>query len=382
MHVVLIGNYPLDRQESMQRFAQMLSSGFRTNGIQVKNWQPIIFFGAPFSTTVSGIGKWFGYLDKWILFPLVITWRRLLSRKNTCYHICDHSNAPYLRFLPKESTAITCHDVLAIQSGLGFSDTHVSTSKMGTILQKWILRHLSTARNLATVSQYTFDELNKLTLDNRNRRNWQIIPNSFNDRFHKIDSDKAETLLLKFKISAADKFILHVGSDLPRKNRKLLLDTAACLGARWSGKICYAGHPIDERLKRHAESLGLHHRIISVEAPDHEMLLALYSRCDAFIFPSLSEGFGWPVIEAQACGAPVIASNIQPMPEVGGAGALYADPTRPEEFASALTSLQNASIKNELTKRGLQNIARYRSEVMMEKYLKLHRIDAIVPQNN
>ena len=381
MHVVLIGNYPLDKQESMHRFAQMLATGFRRNGIHVKNWRPIIFFGAPFSSTNSGIAKWFGYLDKWILFPLVLLGRQLFSGKHACYHICDHSNAPYLKFLPRQSTVITCHDVLAIKSGLGDPNTYVSASALGTVLQKWILRNLSSAVNLAAVSQYTFDELKKVVSKNSIRDNWRIIPNSFNGDFYKMEFTAAQNLLTKIFILPNDNFILHVGSGLPRKNRKLLLNMVAALGPLWKGKICYAGHSLDEALLQHAHALGLVDRIISVEGPNHDTLLALYSRCDAFIFPSLSEGFGWPVIEAQACGTPVITSGIQPMLEVGGSGALYADPDRPEDFAAAFGSLRNTSTRNDLIDRGYQNIVRYRFEVMMEKYLKLHGLDARITEN-
>jgi glycosyltransferase involved in cell wall biosynthesis len=117
--------------------------------------------------------------------------------------------------------------------------------------------------------------------------------------------------------------------------------------------------------------LGLRERARIIVKPDHNTLVALYSSCEAFIFPSYSEGFGWPVIEAQACGAPVIASNIEPMPEVSGGAALYADPSDPEAFAEALLTLQNLTTRALLVQRGFANSGRFEPAHMIQAYLNL-----------
>jgi glycosyltransferase involved in cell wall biosynthesis len=116
----------------------------------------------------------------------------------------------------------------------------------------------------------------------------------------------------------------------------------------------------------------MQNRVKSIVKPGHETLLALYSLCDAFIFPSFSEGFGWPVIEAQACGAPVIASDIEPMPEVSGGGALHANPKTAADFADAFLSLQNKALREQLVNKGFENCKRFSSEKMIDAYLLLH----------
>jgi glycosyltransferase involved in cell wall biosynthesis len=172
---------------------------------------------------------------------------------------------------------------------------------------------------------------------------------------------------------------LHVGSALARKNRKLLLDMARITGNRWDGCICMAGEAIDQDLMDYAKTIGLNERVVSVERPDHQTLLALYSSCDVFIFPSFSEGFGWPVIEAQACGAPVIASNIEPMQEVSGGAALHADPTKPEDFANAFLSLKDKDVRDGLIQHGYQNALRFNPCTMIDAYLDLHALKRIKP---
>ena len=375
MKIILIGNYPKDRQESMERFAQMLYTGFREAGIESEIWRPQVILANQFKSTTSGIGKWVGYLDKWILFPLLLRWRLLDKRFNGTdvhFHVCDHSNAPYLPHLPEERTSITCHDVLAIRGALGYADAYCPASGFGKILQKWILSNLSQAKRIACVSQLTLDQLDELTVGQRpGKANWRVIHNAFNADFSVIDRTKTDTLLAKVGLDRANPYILHVGSRLPRKNRKMLVNMVHALGSKWQGYICFAGQPLDDELITHARTMGLNERIVSVEKPDHATLVALYNACEAFIFPSFSEGFGWPVIEAQACGAPVIASKTKPLPEVSGGAAFHADPAEPQQFADALLTLQDQHTRAKVIQRGFENCRRFEPSQMVNSYLRL-----------
>jgi glycosyltransferase involved in cell wall biosynthesis len=156
----------------------------------------------------------------------------------------------------------------------------------------------------------------------------------------------------------------------------------ATLGNQWAGKICFAGKALEPEMWQHAKRLGIQNRIVSVVKPDHRTLQALYTMCEAFIFPSFSEGFGWPVIEAQACGAPVIASNIEPMPEIGSEAALFADPAKPETFSSAFLRLQEEGIREEMIQKGFCNVRRFQPEMMIQEYLKIHGLTAYVSESN
>lgn len=372
MVFILIGNYPKDKQESMERFALMLHSGFINAGYQTALWRPTVILGG-ITKSNKGFGKWLGYIDKWIIFPLILAFRRRQSlvKNNTClFHICDHSNSPYLKVLPSKATGITCHDVLAIKGALGFSETYCEATRLGKLLQKVILQNLLKAEILATVSNFTMKQLLELSQEKLPlNKDWRIIPNAFNANFHPT---KSNYLLKKAGVKTELPFILHVGSALPRKNRKTLLLIVAQIIDKWKGQICFAGEAIEEELWTMSINLGIRDRLISVVNPDHDTLLALYSDCNAFIFPSFSEGFGWPVIEAQACGAPVIASNIDPLIEIGGAGAIFADPAKPSEFAEALLSLQTNKIRSELIQKGFENTASYSRKNMITSYLNLY----------
>lgn len=375
MRIVLIGNYLPDKQESMQRFAHMLKKGFQQAGFASEVWVPGAFFGRGVSSTTAGIGKWLGYLDKWVVFPLLLRWRRFrtnTSQVETCFHICDHSNAPYLNHLPSHRTSLTCHDVLAIRGGLGHADACVTTSRLGKILQAWILSSLSKSKKIAAVSQLTLNQLQALApFANADKKDWRVIHNAFNADFYPMQAEQAQAQLNRIGFNSATPFLLHVGSGLARKNRLLLLDMAVLAGERWQGNICFAGEAIDSVLLRHADLLGLRARVISVVKPDHATLVALYSTCTAFVFPSYSEGFGWPVIEAQACGASVIASDVAPMPEVSGGAALHADPANAQQFADAFMSLESSVVRNALIQQGFANCQRFERQRMIAAYLDL-----------
>jgi glycosyltransferase involved in cell wall biosynthesis len=360
----------------MQRFTQALYSGFRAAGYDCEIWLPTLVFGKLVKTSEAGFAKWVGYLDKWIIFPLILLWRlrnEQLRSAQTRFHICDHSNSPYLKYLPEDHTGITCHDVIAIRGALGYADAAATSSATGKVLQKWILSGLKEAKLLACDTYLTLSQLTTLVPKELKRtKDWRVIHLGFNDEFKPLGGKQRDALLLQSNINPGTPFILHVGSGHPRKNRRLLIDMVAALGDKWDGKICYAGQAVDEGLLSHAESLGLRQRIVSVAGPSHTALLALYSSCEAFIFPSLSEGFGWPPIEAQACGAPVIASNIEPMPEVSNGSALHADPSKPHEFADAFLKLKDDSFRSALIQKGMENIVRFEPGRMIHSYLALH----------
>lgn len=371
MKIILIGNYLPDAQESMSRFAGMLEAGFEDRGIECVIWSPLVVLGKLPGLTLFGIGKWIGYVDKWIIFPLVIRFR-LLKNENTGsdirFHICDHSNSPYLRHLPKDKTSLTCHDVLAIRGAFGYEDAFCPASRFGKILQKWIFNSLVCADRIAFDSQATFSQL--IALDRKpvaaNRR-WAVIHCAFNAEFGRSDKNEAAKLTKIFLTP----YLLSVGSNLERKNRKLLIDMLVGLDDQWNGNVCFAGQPASKELLEYADKSGVKDRIISVAKPDHETLLALYRGCEALIFPSFSEGFGWPVIEAQVCGAPVVASNIEPMPEVSNGTALHADPYEPTSFVDAFLTLLDPETKKRVIGAGLENAKRFDRSKMIDSYLEL-----------
>ncbi len=370
--IVIIANYSRDHQESMHKFARMLQRGYYSNGVKVIKFRPPVFFGIFWNKTTNGLAKWMSYLDKWLLAPISLFLIRIkfIFKSHLYFHIADHSNAPYLFWLPKKKTLITCHDVLAIRGALGHQDTWCRASFTGKLLQLWILRNLLNARHIAAVSQTTLHQLCELANQYKKKiNNWSVIYNGLNASFNSMEEEYILNHLRQLNIDTETPYLLHVGSSLPRKNRIMLLRMLVLLSDHFNGNIVFAGRPIDDECIQFIHKHHLEDRVIVIENPGHQSLLALYSGCNALIFPSWSEGFGWPVIEAQACGAPVIASNIMPIPEIGGDGAYYASPDNVDDFAEAYIKLKDHNKKISLIQAGFRNLERFSTSEMINSYL-------------
>lgn len=378
-HVILIGNYPPDNQKSMNRFLQMMAEGIASEGRTSEAVYPTVFFGKFVKNTLSGAGKWIAYIDKWIVFPFLLMVKRMTSvwsRPETCFHICDHSNAMYVTFLPRKRTVVTCHDVLAIRGAMGYRDAYCEASGTGKILQRWILNSLRKSYKTAFVSETTRRQMLELCnlKEFTSPERKPVILNALNADFRLLDRDTIRQMMTELPALMNTPFILHVGSALPRKNRKLLPGMLKALDGRWNGVVCLAGEAPDADLVSEIARLNLNNRFISIENPDHKTLNLLYNAAEALVFPSFSEGFGWPVTEAQACGTPVIVSSIQPMPEVGGDAAIAADPYSPEDFAAGFLTLLDAEERNRRIQAGFQNLTRFERKTMMKKYIQLYEL--------
>lgn len=364
--VVLLGNYLPDELESMNRFARMMHHALREAGIKTT-------LAIPESKLCKhnahrGLSKWLAYFDKYLIFPTT-TLRRLGTAPRSIIHICDHSNAVYTRFLRGRRTLVTCHDVIPILSAHGQS-VDCPVSRLGRHLQRDILRGLGLAGRIACVSEATRASLLGLRPDWAGRAS--VVHSALNAPFSPVEVGAALDLISRRGISPRPPFLLHVGSNLERKNRPLLLRLMQRLGPS-PYSLVVAGRPLDDSLQRMAEELGVSGQVVNYPNPTDEELRALYSACHALVFPSTQEGFGWPVIEAQACGAPVLCSEATSLPEVAGGGAIFCDPRDVEGFAGAVRSLASAETRRSLVQRGFENLARFTPESMTRGYSSLYQ---------
>ena len=134
-----------------------------------------------------------------------------------------------------------------------------------------------------------------------------------------------------------ERFLLYVGSDRPHKNVTTLLHALALMDPTASMPLALAGFDSNgSPLRREAEELDLGQRVLWLgRIPDAD-LPALYSAAHAFLFPSLVEGFGFPVLEAMACGTPVICSALGVHKEITGGAAKLVHPTDRQEWRRAI----------------------------------------------
>lgn len=368
--VLLIGNYPPDRQQSMSRFAMMMLDGLTAAGVPVELMEPQPFFGR-FRYAGRFVTKWLAYIDKFVLFPWRL--RRRLRSAPAVVHICDHSNAMYARRIHKVPVAISCHDLLAVRGALG-EQTDCPASLTGKLLQRWIVAGLRAATVVACVSKATLEDARRLVVRGDGKPKLELIPLALSYPYRKLSADEAQVRLARFSLLKADTpFVLHVGSNLRRKNREGVLRIFARCQAQWNGLLVFAGEPLSDRLRSLGRELGVLDRIVEVPDATSELLETLYNCATAFLFPSRFEGFGWPIIEAQACGCPVICGDRAPLPEVAGDAGLIHPVENEESFAAEIIRLADPEERARWSSKSLRNAERFSTERMIAEYISAYQ---------
>ena len=368
--VLLIGNYSPDQQQSMQRFNAMMLQGLSEAGVAAELIKPEPVLGS-FRGAGRFIAKWLGYIDKFVLFPFRL--RKKLAARPDIVHICDHSNAVYVAHCRDIPTLVTCHDLLAVRGGLG-EQTDSPASFTGRILQRWILRSLARVRMLACVSQATAVDAQKLLGSQMSTPEISVVRLGLNYPFRKIEPAIARRRLASVPGVDVDlPFVLHVGSSVRRKNREGALRIFALCQDKWNGRLVFAGDLLSRAALALAEDLGVSNRLVQIQDPNSETLEALYNCALALLYPSRFEGFGWPVIEAQACGCPVVCSNTGPLPETAGEAGLFHDVDDEKGFATDLLRLADPFEREKWSEKSLRNAAKFSTDNMIAQYIDLYR---------
>jgi glycosyltransferase involved in cell wall biosynthesis len=368
--ILLIGNYLPDKQKSMTRIAELLDSGLRLAGFQVRVIQPAAVFGR-WIASARGFGKWIGYLDKFILFPF-----KLISALGgvDLVHVVDHSNAVYLYWVGKTRSVVTCNDLLAVRSGLGeFAENRTGFS--GKLFQRWILGGLTRAKRLVCISDATKRDLLRLTRKRGTEvtRSYLALAEVFRNALRSnLEEHHAGSMgQHNPHISGGNKklYILHVGGNTWYKNRlgalKIYAEVRAQLGQS-APCLIMVGPP----LKTSEDEVTFLQDLEDTE------LAELYAGAELLLFPSLEEGFGWPVVEAQACGCPVVTTGKPPMTEAGGTAAIYLrNPRDVKSAADAVIRVLNydSATRARVCREGLENARRFTQPAMIADYINVYR---------
>jgi glycosyltransferase involved in cell wall biosynthesis len=228
------------------------------------------------------------------------------------FHIADHSYAHLVPVLPAGRTGVYCHDLDAFRCLV--EPARDPRPRWFRALARRALRGLQSA---ALVFHNSFDTRRQI------ERHGLIDPR----RLVHVPLGVS----LEFTPHAAERgplggapFLLHVGSCVPRKRIDVLLDVFAAVRRQFPGlRLVKVGADWSADQRRQIDHLGLSDHIVPMRGLDRRQLAALYRSAALVLLPSEAEGFGLPVVEALACGAAVVASDLPVLREVGGEAAVY-----------------------------------------------------------
>ncbi len=335
-HPIFLGS------QSMPRYASMLKEGMVNRGHTVQIWTPRAFF---YTLPLKGsIKKWLGYLDQYVLFPLEVQFKLRHCTTDTLFVFADQALGPWVPLVSDRYHVVHCHDFLALKSALGIIPEN-PTSSTGKIYQNFIRIGFSKGKNFISISKKTQEDLH--LFHQGKIETSAVCYNGLNRSFQQLDRDSSRSILGDYLLLDLNKgYVLHVGGNQYYKNRKGVIE----IYSAWRSTsplnlpLILIGVPPSIELEKAYENSLFKSNIHFIKGLSDDFINTAYSGASCLLFPSLDEGFGWPIAEAMACGCPVITTNIAPMTEVAGQAGFFLIPRRPLSADSVNNwALQGAS---------------------------------------
>ena len=284
-------------------------------------------------------------------FPVRIGWMQLLAARalDAVRPDVAHFTNGMIPIGSPVSTIVTIHDMSL--------RLYPRCHPVRRLLLNRPLMHVAIrqATSIVTVSDSARRDL--LRLHGVSADRVSVVHEAASPAFHPID-DRAELERVRALYKLPSRFVLYVGTIEPRKNLARLVDAFAAARARGMQHhlVCVGPYGWSSRdLAGRIERLGLSEVVHFTGYVPFANLPAIYNLGDFFVFPSLYEGFGLPVVEAMASGIPVITSNTSSLAEIAGDAAETVDPTSTEALTEAIARLAvDRDLRRDLTERGLR----------------------------
>jgi glycosyltransferase involved in cell wall biosynthesis len=323
MKIVLFTHPDFLGSQSMPRYANMLLNGMKERGHEVVVWSPTArFYKLPLKKSLK---KWLGYIDQYLVFPLEVKLKLYKSTNDTLFVFADQALGPWVPLVKSRKHVVHCHDFLALKSALGRIPEN-PTSFSGKKYQNYIRNGFSKGKNFISISKKTQQDLHEL--HRGEIVNSEVCYNGLNRIFQPLSPIESRSLLeAKLHISLSEGYIMHIGGNQYYKNRKGVIEiynSWRTINHKKIPLILIGTKPSDELSNLRQKSL-FKEDIHFITNLSDEFINHAYSGAICLLFPSLDEGFGWPIVEAMASGCPVITTNESPMNEVGSTAAFYID---------------------------------------------------------
>ena len=308
-------------------------------------------------------GKLFADFEQFFL-PLAV------KREQVDILHCTGNTAPYYSSAP---VVQTLHDVIFMDT-IPFEDSFYQ--RFGNLYRRRVVP-LVTPRSKAiiTVSHYERERIiQRLAVPGEKVH---VVYNGINEsRFHTRYSAEVQEAVRK-KYNLPEGFILFLGNMTTRKNPARAIEAYARYASTTTAPLAFVTPGLSAKFVmqtlKHLHFPYSPSQFITPGYIDDADLPLIYRASSIFLFPSLSEGFGMPVIEAMACGTPVVSSNASCLPEIAGNAAMLANPLKTDELASALVTLsENDAMRRQKTDAGLRNAKRFSWRSTAESVMSIY----------
>lgn len=299
--------------------------------------------------------------------------RKIARQKFDLVHVIDHSDGHFAYWCSNNNipVVVTCHDLINLYQ----PENIEQQAKFPLISNKfwqYAVRGLNNANKIIAVSDNTVkDVVNLLNIESKKTT---TIHNAVENIFKSLSQSEIKALRQKYNLSSQTFCLLHVGSNHPRKNVLSILKALTLLKKK-SLNIHFlkAGGEFTELEKQYLIENELTNFVTYVGKPDKLTLMQIYNVADVLVSPSLFEGFGITILEAMACGTPVITSNSSSLPEVAGEAAILIDPLDVERIATSVNLLiKNTSLRQSLIDRGFDRAKMFSWEQTAEAVAQIY----------
>ncbi|WP_346859879.1 glycosyltransferase family 1 protein [uncultured Draconibacterium sp.] len=267
------------------------------------------------------------------------------------------------------------HDIIYLESVSIFKKAGTWYQKIGNMYRRWVVPPVvKRSKRVVTVSNFEKERIkNFMGLG----ENLVAIYNGVGEHFKKI-TDESVLTAAKQKYNLPDKFLFFLGNTDPKKNTPNVLKAFAEFNEKSAVKyklvmLDYEENALQKILNDigHSEirkDIFLTGYVVNTDLP------AIINQCKVFLYPSLRESFGIPILEGMACGVPVITSNTSSMPEIAGDAAFIVDPHKSDEIKLAIEKiLEDDKLNEQLCEKGVERAKRFSWRIMAEQNLKLYQ---------
>ena len=283
---------------------------------------------------------------------------------------CTSNTAPLKLGVP---LVLTLHDIISLEPRARYWMSLYQ--EMGRIYRKLIIpRVVPKCARLITVSGVEKQLISRMMPKVQNRIS--VIHNGVDGRFRPVDEIGQKKIREKYQLP--DRYMSFIGNTDPRKNVHNVLHAYSIYLNHSKEKLpLVVLHLNEKRLMQLLKLLKIKNILPHIKILDYldaDDMPGFYAASEMFLFPSLREGFGMPILEAVACGTPVITSDVSSMPEVAGDAALLVDPFNADEIAlNILYMEEHSEHAEELREKGLKRSREFSWKKMTGKVLEIYK---------